>query len=71
MSSLKIIYKYAFLSNVVSDKFSQRVLICYFAYKDRMYKATTQSESFVNLNANIRLQMFNRDNARITFQKFL
>lgn len=39
-----MIYKYAFLSNVVSDKFSQTVLICYSAYKDRIHKSTVQSE---------------------------
>lgn len=71
MSSLKMIYKYAFVSNEVSDKFSQTALIFYAEYKDRMHKSTMQSESFANPNANIRLQMFNRANARITFQKFL
>lgn len=49
----------------------QIVLICHPAYKEGMHKNTIQSESFVNANANIRLQIFNRSNARIIFQKLV
>lgn len=50
---------------------SQIVLIRYSAYKERMYKTTTQLRSFVTLNSNIRWKIFNRNNVRIVFQKLV